>query len=434
MTRAATSTNTPSVLMDREELAEFVEAEMQLTNDEKAACVGAWQRAMEVPLAACASCGQRKPPPLDGVAALEGRASEHSRRAAPRNDDPTADDDASWAHLEVAAGALCDAHPAVPSLYGYDVCLLGSAYPTFALQSGSVGWRAQVRRQQATGTRRLVNLFGTWFDLHGPHVRPIQQLHRGAPPRAAPARPAVSRAEAYSWHRVGALEVLRMTAAEEAEWERARERLDGMPVLGADGRADGVADLSRLRSLYSAPAGGAPFFLHPELVDVRGDEPMCLLCAKCTSAVRQGTRPPFNVANVDYGSMARVPQLAPLSMLEEMLLSPHRLYHVVIKVRPGGAFCLAGRRRRGEPPWPSARRPQWAGPSPAARGAATALATAACSFSTLWASPGQLHGLLGHRPRRGDVGLRRGVPSRPSGRRHAHCHRTAGRRRPRGYP
>ena len=40
----------------------------------------------------------------------------------------------------------------------------------------------------------------------------------------------------------------------------------------------------------------------------------------------------MNVANVDYGSLHRLPELAPLSVLEEMLLSPLRLYHVVVKV------------------------------------------------------------------------------------------------------
>ena len=35
-----------------------------------------------------------------------------------------------------------------------------------------------------------------------------------------------------------------------------------------------------------------------------------------------------------YGALSRVPRLERLSLLEEMLLSPLRLYHVVIKVRP----------------------------------------------------------------------------------------------------
>ena len=43
----------------------------------------------------------------------------------------------------------------------------------------------------------------------------------------------------------------------------------------------------------------------------------------------------MNVSNVDYGWLGRLPSLEPLSVLEELLLSPHRLYHVVVKVRGG---------------------------------------------------------------------------------------------------
>jgi len=40
----------------------------------------------------------------------------------------------------------------------------------------------------------------------------------------------------------------------------------------------------------------------------------------------------MSVANVDYGWMGRVPELGRLSVLEELLLSPNRLNHVVVKV------------------------------------------------------------------------------------------------------
>ena len=44
--------------------------------------------------------------------------------------------------------------------------------------------------------------------------------------------------------------------------------------------------------------------------------------------------PKFSLADgIDYGWLARVPELEPLSDLEIMLLSSVRLYHSVVKVR-----------------------------------------------------------------------------------------------------
>ena len=79
MTRAATSTNTPSVLMSNAELAALVDTDIRVTSEEKAKCVDAWQEAMATPLATCASCGVREPPSLLG-AALPPRNVETTRR------------------------------------------------------------------------------------------------------------------------------------------------------------------------------------------------------------------------------------------------------------------------------------------------------------------------------------------------------------------
>ena len=64
MTRAAASTNTPSILMSNDELAALVKADVRVTPEEKARCVNVWQEAMTTPLATCASCGVREPPSL----------------------------------------------------------------------------------------------------------------------------------------------------------------------------------------------------------------------------------------------------------------------------------------------------------------------------------------------------------------------------------
>ena len=104
-------------------------------------------------------------------------------------------------------------------------------------------------------------------------------------------------------------------------------------MLGPTGQTMGTVEPARVCSVYTPADGGAPYYLHPEFVDegARG----CLLCRKCACAVDAGRRPDMNVSNVDYGWLGRLPSLEPLSVLEELLLSPHRLYHVVVKVRGG---------------------------------------------------------------------------------------------------
>ena len=245
-----------------------------------------------------------------------------------------------WAHLEVRREYLREAHPSVPSLRGYDVCLLAAAYPDYPISGDAVGWRAKVRRQRKVRAGRVqVDLFEHWHDLEGGDVVPICQVRDSAP--AAPVRasaPCARQAE-YTWYRLDELGVLRLTAAEQATWRAASERLRDFPLLGPLGTEECTVDLSRVCSVYEAPGGGEYFWLHPDLVDVRGPAPACLLCRKCASALLQGVRPSMNVANVDYGNLARVPELGALSVLEELLLSPNRLYHVVVKVRAWAPPC-----------------------------------------------------------------------------------------------
>ena len=241
----------------------------------------------------------------------------------------------SWAHLEVEPTFLREAHPPVVSMTGSDVCLLATAYPDYPIGEGSVGWRAQVQRQRKARVARQVQvqvkLFGHWFDLEGGHVRPICQP-RAAAPRASAAT-APHKHAAYTWHRLEDLAALRMTEAEQATWRDVRERLQEFPLLGPNGAVECHVDLWRVCSVYESPGGGAAYWLHPELVDERGPAPACLLCHKCANAIQQGLRPAMSVANVDYGWLGRVPELGRLSVLEELLLSPNRLYHVVVKVR-----------------------------------------------------------------------------------------------------
>ena len=245
-----------------------------------------------------------------------------------------------WAHLEVRREYLREAHPSVPSLRGYDVCLLAAAYPDYPIGGDAVGWRAKVRRQRKVRVRGRVHvqvdLFEHWHDLEGGDVVPICQVRDAAPGRASV--PCARTAE-YTWYRLDELSVLRLTVAERATWRAASERLCDFPLLGPMGTVEHTVDLSRVCSVYEAPGGGEYFWLHPDLVDVRGPEPACLICRKCTSALRQGVRPSMNVANVDYGNLARVPELGTLSVLEELLLSPNRLYHVVVKVRAWAPPC-----------------------------------------------------------------------------------------------
>ena len=361
MTRAASSTNTPSVLMSPTELESLVDEHVRLQPHEKAACVQRWRDAMVVPLASCASCGVRLPPGLTSCSAL----GVHNPGVF---GDPVGDEGGevveapeSWSHLEVSDDMLCDAYPVAATLLKTDVCLLVAAYPSYPVRDGTVGWRAEVcgQRYDKVGNRRSprhVKLFGHWFDLYGDLVRPIRQLRTVAPPSAAastsPGAPLMSD---YVWFRLDALDVLRMTEPESSAWAAACKRLGQMPLLGADGRESGHVDLSRVRSLYCHPSGGAPYFLHPELVreHVAADgsvDASCTICTHCARDLANGVRPKMNVAHVDYGSLHRLPELEPLSVLEELLLSPIRLYHVVVKVCSVGPSCVSAATRILLPP------------------------------------------------------------------------------------
>lgn len=381
-TAAAASTNTPSVAMSKSQLSELVEKDMCLSAEEKVACVQKWKAAMAVPVCSCASCGIRTAPELPG-AALEERGLDpgvghdvcvgcspcegERRAAAPAeagraagvataepgepsgmdsgsdggsttgDDDDPGDAAVCWDHLEVKPAFLREVHPVDPlvaSMKGYDVCLAASGFPDHPIGEGAVGWRAEVLGQRKAGSKRQprvqVNLFGVWFDLAGEHVLPLCQLRTAAPRAAAPR--ARERHAAYTWHRLQDLLALQMTPEEHSTWQAARERLQGFPLLGPSGVVEQHVDLARMCSVYESSDGGAAFWLHPELVDGRGSEPACILCHTCSAAVQQGVRPSMNVANVDYGWQARVPEVGQLSVLEELLLSPTRLYHVVVKV------------------------------------------------------------------------------------------------------
>jgi len=354
MVAAAASTNTPSLAMSPSQLAELVENDMLLSPEEKVACVQQYTKAMAAPICSCASCGVRTATEMPGAALAErgldpgvgheGGAEEDAEEDASElgADDATGDGDVNnadagaWAHLEVAPAYLQEAHPSVPSMTGYDVCLLSGAYPDYPIGDSAVGWRAKVLRQRkvrvAGRVQTQVKLFGHWHDLEGDDVKPIRQL-RDAAPQTSTTHARARQAE-YTWYRLDELSFLRLTAAEQATWRAASERLRDFPLLGPMGTVERTVDLSRVCSVYEAPGGGEYYWLHPDLVDVRGPEPACLLCRKCASALLQGVRPAMNVANVDYGNLARVPELGTLSVLEELLLSPNRLYHVVVKVRP----------------------------------------------------------------------------------------------------
>ena len=138
-------------------------------------------------------------------------------------------------------------------------------------------------------TWRYVDLFGSWSPLPGPHVRPLRQLRTARPRRATQGKARAPRP--CQWFPVAALDVLRMTPQEQGEWSDMVARLE-VPLIGPTGAAAGSVDLSRLRSLYTPPDGGAPYYLHPELVDETTGAPMCLLCNRCGASVTGGKRPP----------------------------------------------------------------------------------------------------------------------------------------------
>lgn len=338
MVACAARTNTPSMLMSNTELERLVATDVRVEPEEKAALVQRYTESFELPLASCASCGMREPATLN--AACLGIRDMHDI-APPMGDAPEAFSvpapDDSWGKLEVNAELLSDSHPAEPmKMRGMDVCLRKEAYPHVPIRADSVGWRAEVQRQRrGRGAQVHVMLFGHWFDLDGGLVAPLQRLRDVAPGVAAARRKiAKTSVRQCTWFALTDLEMLRMTEAENRRWLDARERLKDMPLLKADGTVDSQpVDLSAVCSVYDACDGGRPYWLHPDLIDHRASVPACLLCKTCAAALSKGERPPMNVANVDYGALSRVPRLERLSLLEEMLLSPLRLYHVVVKVR-----------------------------------------------------------------------------------------------------
>ena len=85
----------------------------------------------------------------------------------------------------MTSARLGDGFPSVGALVGSDVCLLKAAYPDVSVGSDTVGWRAQVTRHRTTRDGPQVQLFGHWFALEGPCVRPLQPLHTAAPRAAA---------------------------------------------------------------------------------------------------------------------------------------------------------------------------------------------------------------------------------------------------------
>ena len=69
------------------------------------------------------------------------------------------------------------------------------------------------------------------------------------------------------------------------------------------------------------------------------------MCEHCFSEASKGAdakAPKLSIANgIDFGLLSRVPQLEPLSDVEQMLLSEVRLYHLVVKVSACSA-CRGG--------------------------------------------------------------------------------------------
>lgn len=96
-------------------------------------------------------------------------------------------------------------------------------------------------------------------------------------------------------------------------------------------------------SVYRHPVTNVLYHLHPELVFGKtvfdngtdaAQDPQCHLCHTCMRAL---TKPEFPysyhslVAGVDFGLASRI-NLPQLSVVEELLISPVRIYHTIVKI------------------------------------------------------------------------------------------------------
>ena len=156
--------------------------------------------------------------------------------------------------------------------------------------------------------------------------------------------------------------VFKLDGVEDTGQRARRERLGAVQLAEAPakGAAPGTLPTFQpvdLRPIMSCWWGGWPccagpddelYHLHPELVDKGTDGPTVLLCEHCHAETSKGAdakAPKLSIANgIDFGLLSRIPQLEPLSDVEQMLLSEVRLYHLVVKVSAchacRGRLCL----------------------------------------------------------------------------------------------
>lgn len=98
-------------------------------------------------------------------------------------------------------------------------------------------------------------------------------------------------------------------------------------------------------STFTHPITKNTYHLHPELVFTStkfedgtdsAKEPQCHFCPKCNMARGTSNVSPLSIAaGVDFGLASRL-KLSPLSPVEELLVSPARVYNTVIKLSATG--------------------------------------------------------------------------------------------------
>ncbi|MGB1595393.1 MAG: hypothetical protein ACPIOQ_21710, partial [Promethearchaeia archaeon] len=290
----------------------------------------------------CAACGVREPAEVPFMDLLHGDCQDEG----PADEGPAEPHEPDWSTIEVDETAFADAHPPIDKLQGSDVCVLHAAYPQYDLiKPGSVGWRAMVTR---VWRGKIEVSFGDWFAPDDTaYIRPIAQ--EAAPQftdraRGPPVLDRSTQVRPYKRCSLSRMEVLRMSPEEQARFEERKHKLQDVRLVNL--RPDGevvwkTVNLSAIESVY-ARSDDELYHLHPELVDhPDGAEPSCWLCPSCyqcicpTGSKGVPSRPKYSIAGgLDYGWLARVPELTPLSDLEQLLLADHRLYHLAVKVSP----------------------------------------------------------------------------------------------------
>jgi hypothetical protein len=87
---------------------------------------------------------------------------------------------------------------------------------------------------------------------------------------------------------------------------------------------------------------GVHFFLHPEVVtEGEGGSHFVSLCQECLSFTKEGEIPPYSVASgLDFGDITRLPNdlsFPALTHVEQILVSPVRIYSSIIKLTPSSS-------------------------------------------------------------------------------------------------